>query len=197
MNDFKNRSHLRKLAVLIAVLLVGYLIYFVSFTVGASIAITSSIQTVNVSSQTMSPAIVKGQEVYLAKYPIPDRKYSLSLPINSIVAVSVKQQYGSLAVKANPHSGNTILSRVVALAGDRVVISHGHVTVYDSLRPNGFNPSLSYEAPGTITAGNVNMVVPPGYVYLLGDNRSLAMDSRYFGAVPVNSITGIYIGTVK
>jgi signal peptidase I len=34
------------------------------------------------------------------------------------------------------------------------------------------------------------VVVPEGYVYVLGDHRSNSSDSRVFGAVPVENIVG-------
>ncbi|HEX2535043.1 MAG TPA: signal peptidase I [Chitinophagaceae bacterium] len=38
------------------------------------------------------------------------------------------------------------------------------------------------------------VTVPPGQYFLLGDNRSMAADSRYYGFVPVHAFMGTVIG---
>ena len=37
-------------------------------------------------------------------------------------------------------------------------------------------------------------VVPPGEVYLLGDNRFDSIDSRNFGTVPADAVVGRVVG---
>ncbi|MEE0593389.1 MAG: signal peptidase I, partial [Eggerthella lenta] len=32
--------------------------------------------------------------------------------------------------------------------------------------------------------------VPEGYLWMMGDNRTNSQDSRFFGAIPVSSVTG-------
>ena len=66
-----------------------------------------------------------------------------------------------------------LVKRVVALPGERVVVSDGRLTVYNQQHPNGFDPdtTLPYGKVIPITSGNINLVVPKGDVYVMGDNR--------------------------
>jgi signal peptidase I len=85
-----------------------------------------------------------------------------------------------------------LVKRVIGLPGDRVVIAGGMVTIYNSTHPNGFDPdrTLPYGKDIGYTSGNLSLIVPPNKVYVLGDNRANAIDSRVFGPVPVKSIIG-------
>lgn len=86
-----------------------------------------------------------------------------------------------------------LIKRVVGLPGDRVVVSDGKITVYNTENPNGFNPDLNHAYSSNIstyTSGNVDITVPSGEVFLCGDNRPNSLDSRAFGSVPAGDIVG-------
>lgn len=86
-----------------------------------------------------------------------------------------------------------LIKRVIGLPGDRVVISDGQVKVYNSEHPDGYAVDIEgpqYEQPTTTTSGNVNLTVPEGEIFVLGDNRNNSSDSRVFGTVPVEQIVG-------
>ena len=73
------------------------------------------------------------------------------------------------------------------------MVENGVVTVYNDEFPNGFDPDdgQEYSQDITITPGNVDVTVAEGDVFALGDNRTNSQDSRSFGPVPSNSITGV------
>ena len=76
------------------------------------------------------------------------------------------------------------IKRVVAVAGDRVEIKEGKVSVNGKLFP---------EAPGVLLSDEDSAkveIVPPDSVYVLGDNRNNSEDSRWFGEVPLENIRG-------
>ena len=136
----------------------------------------------------MSPTLNVGQKVLVANFDVLNNKLlSTSASINDLVLVKISFQ----------GQYQNIVSRVVALGGDRVVIGNGTLNVYDHIHPNGFDPSISYEPSGTSTPGNANLVVPSNDVYILGDNRMVAVDSRTLGPIPLTNIIGNVIGVVK
>jgi signal peptidase I len=75
------------------------------------------------------------------------------------------------------------VKRVVALAGDRVAISRRMVIVDGKVIPIAGAPSEGAARRRVET-------VPPGYVFLLGDNAPISIDSRSLGPVPDSEIVG-------
>lgn len=84
------------------------------------------------------------------------------------------------------HEGKENLLRVIGIGGDVVDIKNAE-EVYvnnDKYVPDRFidyNPEYKF--------GTYN--VDPGYVFVLGDNRSDAYDSGDFGAIPLSEIEGV------
>lgn len=76
------------------------------------------------------------------------------------------------------------IKRVIALPGERVKIENGKVYI------NGQELEESYLQPGVETkAEGINsFIVPEGYVFAMGDNRSKSTDCRAFGCIPLEKI---------
>lgn len=77
-----------------------------------------------------------------------------------------------------------LIKRVIGLPGDTVEGRDGRLYVDGKLL---LEP---YLAPGTLTSSFGPVRVPPGHVWLMGDNRGRSEDSRSFGPVPIKSIVG-------
>jgi len=80
------------------------------------------------------------------------------------------------------------IKRVIALPGEHVKIEDGYVYV------NGERLEENYLQEGVITddlqGAFVDITVPEGYIFCLGDNRSKSTDSRRFGCIPIDKVEG-------
>ena len=87
-----------------------------------------------------------------------------------------------------PKNGDVIVfkSDLEKNAGDKVVIKDGKVYLNDKLLDE------TYLSEGMDTTGDVDIVVPEGKLFVLGDNREVSLDSRYeqVGLVDVNDVEG-------
>ena len=125
-----------------------------------------------IPSDSMAPTLLPGDRVLVDKRAYRD---------------GVARR-GDLAVFRAPRTGEILLKRIVAVAGDTVGIEDG-VLVVDGRRPR--EPYADPESIDSVYFGPVR--VPAGTVFVLGDNRANSQDSREFGAVP----TGRLIGRVQ
>lgn len=84
------------------------------------------------------------------------------------------------------------IKRVIGLPGERVVVSGGHVTIYNSTHPQGFNPDAGTVRTQYPTLGDIDEVIPQGEIFVLGDNRTPngSYDSRDWGTLPYHYIIG-------
>lgn len=108
-------------------------------------------------------------------------------------------QRGQIIVFKNPKftlgtGEEYIVKRVIAFAGERVVLKDGEFTVYNSAQPQGFNPDNENDGePGAPTSGAVDRVVADGTIFVSGDHRqgSYSLDSRNgLGDIPLHDIVG-------
>jgi signal peptidase I len=132
------------------------------------IAINTATARILVQSISMQPNLVENDLVLVNRLA-----YLLSDP-----------QRGEVIVFLNPLNPQDVpyIKRVIGLPGDTVAIDQGQVFV------NGFllkEPYLDIE-----TQRGGQWQVPPGSLFVMGDNRNNSSDSRQWGMVPVESIIG-------
>jgi len=168
----------------------------------ASYARTNLIETFKVPSRSMMPAILPGDRFFADKrVGHPD---------------GMKLRRGAIAVFLYPNDRTTLfVKRVIGLPGDHVEIDGTQVKVNGSelrqveLRTLG-DPSLdpllaahlAYREVADGTSYTVlwrkdgerkqlSLTVPNGQVFVLGDNRDAAHDSRHFGVLPLADVTAV------
>jgi signal peptidase I len=133
------------------------------------------VEPVRVRSDSMAPTVPPGAVLLIDKMTLHFRD----------------ARRGELVVAADPRTGHSIVKRVVAIGGDSVGIEDGHLVVNGALitesEIDNSNMDGFYFGPNR---------VPPGYVFLLGDNRDTSEDSRAFGPVAVDDIDGRVLSVV-
>ena len=79
-----------------------------------------------------------------------------------------------------------IVKRVIAIAGDHIEVSSaGYVTL------NGEPLEEDYVyIDGYVYQPGIDMIVPDGKVFVMGDHRNMSTDSREIGAIDTDSIIG-------
>lgn len=82
------------------------------------------------------------------------------------------------------------IKRVIGLEGDVIEIKEGKVYLNDKeLRENYLNPGTTTNE-GDFLKINTKYTVPKDTVFVMGDNRAVSEDSRYFGPVKLKDIQG-------
>jgi len=81
----------------------------------------------------------------------------------------------------------SFIKRVIAVEGDHVKIQDNKVYV------NGELLNEEYLSSDVITKSDIfnDFIVPEGYIFAMGDNRTKSTDCREFGCIPLNKIEGI------
>ena len=151
-------------------------------------------------TQFIRPTLVRGESMY------PTLVENDYLIINRMAYKFNEPKKGDIIVfKTNllqeDGSPKDLVKRVIAVGGDHIKIEDSKVYVNDKLLDEPY-------IHDNYTEGNIDMVIPEGEVFAMGDNREKSLDSRYesVGLVDNDDIMGKVmirlfpfnkIGTVK
>ncbi|MEJ5240496.1 MAG: signal peptidase I [Anaerolineales bacterium] len=92
-------------------------------------------------------------------------------------------QRGDIVVFRHPlNTRQELIKRVIGLPGDQVVIENGQLILNGTAL---VEPYIS--APPRY---NGRWEVPPGYLFVLGDNRNDSSDSHSWGLLPIENVIG-------
>jgi len=132
------------------------------------VLLQATIQNTVVEGQSMEPNLISGQRLLVNKLA-----YRLGEPAR-----------GDIVVIDSPRgTSEKLIKRIVGLPGETVELRGGRVYINGQLIEETYHPAVGMRPyPPTI--------IPPGYYFLLGDNRDHSGDSRVWGSVPRDLIVG-------
>lgn len=162
------------------------------------VAVRQVVLNFRVDGNSMLPNLHNGEMLLVNRHAYED--YNLSSLINWIPGIDVGDKVihpfgevnrGDIVVFNPPIDNKPYIKRIIGLPGDVITFADGHVLVngvvleenYDLGGPTTCPSGASACRAGAITVG-------PDQVFVLGDNREHSEDSRYFGAIDIDSIIG-------
>ena len=167
-------------------------IFVIGVAIGTVLLNAFVFQTFNVEGASMETTMYTGDRLIVNRLPVT---------MSKLQNKNYTPKRGQIIVFKNPNYNASlgkdeyIVKRVIAFAGERVAVKNGTTTVYNKENPNGFNPdsTVNKNEPGQPTSGNVDVVVPKGTIFVMGDHRqgNYSCDSRNcMGSIPLYDIVG-------
>lgn len=187
--------------------------YLVTILVSVLLAlfVRSFIMTAyKVPTGSMQPTLKAGDFIFSYRLA-----YGFRFPWASSALNEKVPERGDLVVFSYPNQPDTsYVKRVIGLPGDKIQITNGKLVInetpldYELEKPARPEDNPNPEAFDIYVERDLGtfrrvifqrnreeqnfgpLVVPPGEIFLLGDNRDASDDSRYWGTVPTGQIYG-------
>jgi signal peptidase I len=145
-------------------------------------------QAFRIPSQSMEDTLLVGDFLFVNKF-----LYGAQLPFLGTRLPAVRSpRPGDIIVFKSPSDGRDFIKRCVAIAGDTVEVRAKSLYVNGELRQEAFTKhTASLHPPGVDRRDYFGpYVVPPGNLFMMGDNRDNSQDSRYWGPLPIRLVKG-------
>jgi len=100
-------------------------------------------------------------------------------------------KHGDVVIFKSPKNNEIeLIKRVIALPGDTVMIQNETVYVNNQPITENYIKNPTQLIPGGALEEGVPIIIEPGYMFVMGDNRGGSSDSREFGPVPDSLLVG-------
>lgn len=114
--------------------------------------------------------------------------------VNKFLYWFTNPQHGDIIVFKYPQDeGRDFIKRVIGLPGDKVEVREKQVYINDQPLTEPYAIHLdptTLDNPGSSRDNFGPVVVAPGHLFMMGDNRDYSMDSRFWGFLDVKKIRG-------
>lgn len=150
------------------------------FSIGVAFLLTFTLRTyvisaADVDGSSMLPTLNDKDKIFVEKLSLFSNHYSKG----EIVIFDSKNEKNDIYVK-----------RVIAVAGDTIEIKDGHVYLNGSKLSEPYLKSNTATTGGSFLGENQKITINKGFIFVLGDNRAISLDSRYIGPINVKDIKG-------
>ncbi|MBP9855012.1 MAG: signal peptidase I [Candidatus Omnitrophica bacterium] len=148
---------------------------------------TFFLQAFKIPSGSMRKTLIEGDRLMVNKL-----RYGSKIPFTGKRLPGFSQpKRGDIIVFVYPEDPKRdFIKRLIAFGGETVEIKEGDIYIDDKLIMEPRIKNTFYYNAGPYGDEGKAIVVPEGYVFVLGDNSQSSHDSRYWGFVPVENIVG-------
>jgi signal peptidase I len=157
------------------------------------------LQAFRIPSESMLDTLQVGDFLFVTKLD-----YGAKLPFTHIRLPGLRQpRRGDIIVfQWPPDPSQDFIKRCIATGGETVEIRHRQVFVNGRALDEPYvrrTPGPEEPAEASPRDNLAPFTVPPGHLFMMGDNRENSADSRYWGFVPMDLVKGravfIYFST--
>lgn len=169
----------------------GIIFFVIAVIVGTMFINAFIFRSFNVEGPSMETTMYTGDRLIVNRLPVTlaELQNKQYLPKRGQVIVFKNPAFDSVSNREE-----YVVKRVIAFAGERVVVKDGEITVYNDANPAGFNPDDANNGePGSPTSGDVDHVVAEDTLFVAGDHRegNYSCDSRScMGDIPLYDVIG-------
>ena len=147
----------------------------------------------HVPSGSMEPTLVAGDRVVVDKLA-----YGLRVPFTRLhLTQGQAVERGAVVIFDSPRDGKRLIKRIVAVGGDAVTISNGHLLINgESMAlPGNFDTEIFGDRVVRLNLADgggpdFERIIPEGKLLAIGDHRGNSLDGRIFGLIEQQAVYG-------